>query len=106
MYLDLLSLFSIPTLGDHRLYLSLFTMYKIVINLLISLKMFLFQSHQPIFDHLVGLSIVQPFARTNSLKFSLISHTCSIWNTLPNYITGGESLMAFKRLLQNYILSF
>ena len=26
-YIDLLSLFNIPTLGDHRLYLSLCTMY-------------------------------------------------------------------------------
>ena len=47
-YIELLSLFNIPTLGDRRLYLSLCTMYKIINELVLQG----FSSHQPIFAHL------------------------------------------------------
>ena len=106
-YLDLLLLFSIPTLGDRRLYLNLCTMYKIVHNLVdFPQDVFVPKSLTRLRSSSLTSTFVQPFARTNSLKFSFIPHTCSIWNTLPNYITGAESLMAFKRLLQNYICHF
>ena len=95
-YLDLLLLFSIPTLGDRRLYLSLCTMYKIVHKLVDFPQDVFIPKSTRLRSSSLTLTFVQPFARTNSLKFSFIPHTCSIWNTLPNYITGAESLMAFK----------
>ena len=106
-YLDLLLLFSILTLGDHRLHLTLCTMYKIVHKLVdFPQDVFIPKSLTRLQSSSLTLTFVLPFARTNSLKFSFIPHTCSIWNTLPNNITGAGSLMAFKRLLQNYICNF
>ena len=76
-YFDLLLLFRIPTLGDHRLYLSLCSMYKIVHKLIdFPQDVFIPKLSTRLQSSSLTSTFVQPFSRTNSLKFSLIPHTC------------------------------
>ena len=97
-YLELLSLFNIPSLRDRRLYLSLCTMYKII-NELVDFPINVFIPKPPTHLRSSGLTslFVQPFARTNSLKYSYVPLTCLVWNTLPNHVTDSQSLMASKK---------
>jgi hypothetical protein len=96
-YLELLSLFNIPSLRDRRLYLSLCTMYKII-NELVDFPINVFIPKPPTHLRSPGLTslFVQPFARTNSLKYSYVPLTCLVWNTLPNHVTAIFCLSCIK----------
>ena len=43
----------------------------------------------------------QPFARTNTLKYSYVPLTCAVWNTLPNNITVSNGLQKATYQIQN-----
>ena len=71
-YEELLNRFNIPSLDDHRKYLNLCTMYKIV--------------HDHVyFPHGVFVPRVH----------SHVPHTCTLWNNLPSNITHACTLSAF-----------
>ena len=44
-------------------------------------------------------SVLVPFARTDTYKFSFGPHTCSLWNSLPSHIKGITSIDTFKNHL-------
>ena len=96
-YQDLLDLFDLPSLENRRLYMSLSTFFKIIHNL----------TYFPTMYHPIPLSSSSsrssrnfqfraPFARTNSLKFSFLPNTITLWNNLPTYAVNCTTLSAFK----------
>lgn len=101
-YTDLLLEHNTAMLADRRRYLSLCTMYKVTNNLVDS-PPDMFTLHRA--NNLRATpQFIQPFARTNALKFSFVPFCCSLWNTLPPYITHSQSLSCFKKELANHLL--
>ena len=45
----------------------------------------------------------QPFARTNPYFYSFVSHTVSLWNSLPTEILSLSSLNSFKLHVRDYL---
>ena len=77
-YNELLSNFGVPTLNDHRLYLKLATMYKIVHDLLVFPPVFVRHSTRA---NVNSNSFIQPFAHTNSFLYSFVPHSISFCNS-------------------------
>ena len=99
-YNELLSNFEVPTLNDHRLYLKLTTMYKIVYDLLVFPPVFVRRSTRA---HVNSNSFIQPYAHTNSFLYSFVPHSISLWNSLPNSITNAHSFTSFKSQLNTHL---
>ena len=101
-YADVLSLFKIPTLSDHRDYLSLCTMFKIVQETMYFPKDIFVPK---LLDNLRSSSHTlfhQPFAKSNAFLYSFVPFSCSLWNKLPLSITNSPTLLSFKKSLLKY----
>ena len=50
----------------------------------------------------------QPFARTNTLKYSYVALTCTVWDTLLNHISDAQSFLSdtFCLLCTNYSFTY
>ena len=98
-YHNLRASFGVPGLSDHRLYLNLCMMYKIIHNL-IYFPVGVFVPRVTTANQLY----VQPFARTNAYYYSFVPSTCSVWNSLPSSVTQCSTLTSFKSSLGNFLL--
>ena len=88
---DLLNLFNVPSLVDHRNYLSLGTMCKVV-NEPVYFPNDVFVPRTTTLRSPSTLLYYQPFAHTISFLHSFVSKTCSSWSNLPIYITHAKTL--------------
>ena len=93
-YQDLLDLSQFPTLKNHRLYLKLCTLYKIMHGYFyFPLNVFLPQVNR----HSYSLPLVHiPHARTNAFKSSFVPSSVSIWNNLPHEALIAPTITSFK----------
>ena len=99
-YNELLLLFNIPSLHDHRCYLSLCTMYKIIYeNVEFPPNFFTPKPPSHLRSSTSALLFIQSFAKTNFRKYSFLPHISSIWNNLPTHVTKAQSLMASPELI-------
>ena len=89
-YPDLLNLLNVPSLVDHRNYLSLGTTYKVV-NELVYFPNDVFVPRTTTLRSSSMLLYYQPFAHTIAFLHSFVSKTPS-WSNLPIYITHAKTL--------------
>ena len=105
-YEQLLELFSLPDLQQHRLYLDLCSMFRIVHGMFYfpsvvfvrqDTHRFTRLSHHP--------SFVCPYARTCYYFNSFVPRTVRLWNTLPTPIVNNPttSLYSFKSSLRAHM---
>ena len=105
-YQELQSLVDIPTLERRRLELKLGHLFKIVHNLCFFLQGVILPREQtPLVSSnqtTHSLSLVQPFAHTNSYLYSFVPHTISYWNSLPQELVIAHSLNTFESKLHDH----
>ena len=105
-YQELQSLIDIPTLERRRLELKLGHLFKIVHNLCFSPQgVFELREQIPLLSitrSAHSLSLVQPFARTNSYLYSFVPNTVSHWNSLPQELVNAPSFKLFKSKLHEH----
>ena len=99
---------NLPSLRNRRAYLKLCALFKIINRL------FVFQgdivNFRPL-EHIMQTCsrssqlIHRPFTRANSLFYSFVPHTASLWNGLPPQITNCTSFLSFKRSLKQFMSS-
>ncbi len=85
----------LPALADRRLHLKMCSMYKFIPDL----SYFPPNIVVPKFTRTyIGTfhTFQQQFARTNSFIYSIVPHSISQWNALPEVVSG-PSLSTFKR---------
>ena len=101
---ELQSLVDIPTLERRRLELKLGHLFKIIHNLCFSPQGVIVPREQtPLASSTQSahsLSLVQPYAHTNSYLYSFVPHTISCWNSLPQELLNASSLNTFKSKLR------
>ena len=102
-YQELQSIIKIPTLERRRLELKLGHLFKIIHNLCYFPEgVFCYREQTPLVTSTRSahsLSLVQPFAHTNSYLYSFVPHTISCWNSLPEELVTSSSLNTFKSKL-------
>ena len=96
-YAELLYHFKVPSLGDHRNYLSLCTMYKVV-HEVVYFPHDVFVPRTTTLRSSIKLLYHQPFAHTNAFFHSFVPKTCSAWN---NLLTHANTLPVFKSSLSS-----
>ena len=101
-YAELLNRFKVLNLGDHRNYLSLCTMYKVVSEL-VYFPHDVFVPRTTTLRSSYKLLYHQPFAHTNAFLHSFVPKTCSAWNNLPDFSTHANTLFVLKSSLRNYM---
>ena len=105
-YQELQSLIDIPTLERRRLELKLGHLFKIVHNLCFFPQgVFELREQTPLLSitrSAHSLSLVQPFARTNSYLYSFVPNTVSHWNSLPQELVNASSFKLFKSKLHEH----
>ena len=105
-YQELQSLIDIPTLERRRLELKLGHLFKIVHNLCFFPQgVFELREQTPLLSitwSAHSLSLVQPFARTNSYLYSFVPNTVSHWNSLPQELVNAPSFKLFKSKLHEH----
>ena len=91
-YEELLALTNLPTLEKRRLHLKLSHLYKIVHHQsFFPDEIVLFREHLQYNSQSVhALTLQQPIAHTHSYYHSFVSHTISVWNTLPYEVTSSS----------------
>ena len=77
-YHNLRASFGVPSLSDHRLYLNLCMMYKIMHNLIYFAVGVFVPRVTAVSRSSANQLYVQPFARTNAYSYSFVSSTCSV----------------------------
>ena len=56
--------------------------------------------HHSLHEH----TLIQPFCRTNSFRFSYVPASIALWNSLDDAIVSAESLPLFKYHLRTFLL--
>ena len=100
-YQDLLQLFELQTLEEHRLHLKLGLMFKIIHNLCYFPSIPAFRSTCPGLRSSHPLQFDPPLAHTNAYKFSFFPHTMSFWNSLSSECVTSTSYPRFMKQLRN-----
>ena len=103
-YDHLLSLSNLCTLEERRVVMRLSVLYQILNG------SWYFQTgvflpdrslrHHSLHEH----TLIQPFCRTNSFRFSYVPASIALWNSLDDAIVSAESLPLFKYHLRTFLL--
>ena len=101
-YEELLETLNLPSLSNHRLFLKLCTVFKIIHNLCYFPPDVLLASETRSCSSR-SLLLSQPFARTNSYLYSFVPNAVSHWNHLPESVVAKPSLYTFKSALSHHL---
>ena len=100
-YDELLEMSHLPSLSDRRLYLRLYSVFKIIHQLCYFLPLFSVRESRSYINRPYMLK--QPFARTNSYFYSFVPRSVSQWNRLPVFVVSSPSLSVFKESLRQLL---
>ena len=98
-YDGLLELFSLPSMENHRLYLKLCHLFKIV-RCLCFFPTGIVSPTTDLTHSTRSFILRQPFSQTNSFYHSYIPDSVRIWNNLPEDIVCASNFSSFSKSLK------
>ena len=99
-YENLLEIFGLSTLASRRTNLKLCFLYQVLHNSSLYFVAPLLHRNIPVNVRNASLlSLVRPFAHTNSYLYSFFPHSISLWNDLPFACQAASNLNSFKYYL-------
>ena len=104
-YEELLSESDIPRLVDRRRFLCLMYFYKAINGHITTIDNNIIVTHHCSYNTRSSSQTTshQPFAHSNMYRNSFFPSTISLWNVLPDSVTGTHSVLLFKRALLNHL---